>query len=163
MGIALKYGTISIGPALLAPTCARISFCFSMMYLVDTDALVKRWPLWACIGSQAVLNCAAVILYVSVNDLPVFHISLTDVSQYTQCGDNLSIIWSTHHFFDFFNVCIDPIAQRDYNYFLGSFNTATDAFLAILPAILIKHTTMSMKDKFGVGCLMCLSSVYVAA
>ncbi|KAI6860340.1 hypothetical protein KC323_g6255 [Hortaea werneckii] len=142
---SVKWGVIAIGPAMVAPTLARISICFSMMFLVDTDARVKRWPLWAVIAGQVLVNVAGVTLF------------------YAQCGNNLSMIWSLAHFYEFFDVCLDPIAQRDYNYFLGSFNCVVDAFLAILPAILIRHTSLSRRSKIGVGCLLCLTCLAMVA
>ncbi|KAI6807992.1 hypothetical protein KC332_g12302 [Hortaea werneckii] len=142
---SVKYGVIAIGPAMLAPTAARISICFSMMFLVDTDVRMKRWPLWAVIAAQVLVNVAGVTLF------------------YAQCGNNLSMIWSLAHFYEFFDVCLDPIAQRDYNYFLGSFNCVVDAWLAVLPAILIKHTSLSRRSKIGVGCLLCLTCLAMVA
>ncbi|KAI7568929.1 hypothetical protein KC319_g3382 [Hortaea werneckii] len=142
---SVKWGVIAIGPAMVAPTLARISICFSMMFLVDTDSRVKRWPLWAVIAGQVLVNVAGVTLF------------------YAQCGNKLSMIWSLAHFYEFFDVCLDPIAQRDYNYFLGSFNCVVDAFLAILPAILIRHTSLSRRSKIGVGCLLCLTCLAMVA
>ncbi|KAI7481989.1 hypothetical protein KC351_g6053 [Hortaea werneckii] len=142
---SVKWGVIAIGPAMVAPTLARISICFSMMFLVDTDARVKRWPLWAVIAGQVLVNVAGVTLF------------------YAQCGNKLSMIWSLAHFYEFFDVCLDPIAQRDYNYFLGSFNCVVDAFLAILPAILVKNTSLSRRSKIGVGCLLCLTCLAMVA
>jgi len=43
---------------------------------------------------------------------------------------------------------------------LGSFNTVTDAFLTLIPAILIEHTRLSFKHKVGLACLLCLSVLY---
>ncbi|OTA35959.1 hypothetical protein BTJ68_05143 [Hortaea werneckii EXF-2000] len=143
---SVKWGVIAIGPAMVAPTLARISICFSMMFLVDTDARVKRWPLWAVIAGQVLVNVAGVTLFVL-----------------RSCGNKLSMIWSLAHFYEFFDVCLDPIAQRDYNYFLGSFNCVVDAFLAILPAILIKNTSLSRRSKIGVGCLLCLTCLAMVA
>ncbi|KAI7319103.1 hypothetical protein KC315_g9847 [Hortaea werneckii] len=142
---SVKWGVIAIGPAMVAPMLARISICFSMMFLVDTDVRMKRWPLWAVIAAQVLVNVAGVTLF------------------YAQCGNNLSMIWSLAHFYEFFDVCLDPIAQRDYNYFLGSFNCVVDAWLAVLPAILIKHTSLSRRSKIGVGCLLCLTCLAMVA
>ncbi|KAI7221573.1 hypothetical protein KC333_g1685 [Hortaea werneckii] len=145
VGQSVKFGTVSIGPAMLAPTAARISICFSMMFLVDTDVRVKRWPLWAIIVCQIIFNVVGVSLF------------------YAQCGDNLSLIWSTEKFYEFYDTCLDPVAQRDYNYFLGSFNCLVDAWLTVLPAILIQHTSLSRRSKIGVGCLLCLTCLAMVA
>ncbi|GAB1738497.1 hypothetical protein NU219Hw_g3303t1 [Hortaea werneckii] len=145
VGQSVKFGTVSIGPAMLAPTAARISICFSMMFLVDTDVRVKRWPLWAIIVCQIIFNVVGVTLF------------------YSQCGDNLSLIWSTERFYEFYDTCLDPVAQRDYNYFLGSFNCLVDAWLTVLPTILIQHTSLSRRSKIGVGCLLCLTCLAMVA
>ena len=50
--------------------------------------------------------------------------------------------------------------QTDYGYFQGSFNTVTDAFLTLMPAVLIQHTSRSLKTKIGLAFLLCLSAMY---
>ena len=65
MSGSLKYGIIAIGPAILVPAAARVSFCVTLLYLVDTDIKLKRWPLYYCIAGQITINLAGVILYVS--------------------------------------------------------------------------------------------------
>jgi len=52
------------------------------------------------------------------------------------------------------------VLQTDYGYFQGSFNTVTDAFLTLMPAVLIQHTSRSLKTKIGLAFLLCLSAVY---
>ncbi len=59
--------------------------------------------------------------------------------------------------------CLDPKYQTDFGYFAGSFNCLTDAFLTILPAILIKHTRLSVKKKIGLAFLLCLSILALCA
>jgi len=52
------------------------------------------------------------------------------------------------------------VLQTDYSYFQGSFNTMTDAFLTLMPAVLIQHTSRSPKTKIGLAFLLCLSAMY---
>jgi hypothetical protein len=46
---------------------------------------------------------------------------------------------------------------------MGVFNTITDVHLAVLPAILVHHTNMSVRRKIGVASLLCLSTFAMAA
>ncbi|KAI5204980.1 hypothetical protein E4T38_04535 [Aureobasidium subglaciale] len=55
------------------------------------------------------------------------------------------------------------LVQTDYAYFAGSFNTFTDLFLTIQPAMLIVHTKLATSNKIGVASLFCLSIIAMIA
>jgi hypothetical protein len=43
---------------------------------------------------------------------------------------------------------------------ITAFNTLTDFFLTVQPALLIKHTRLATGNKIGVASLFCLSIMY---
>ncbi|KXS99635.1 hypothetical protein AC578_9906 [Pseudocercospora eumusae] len=76
---------------------------------------------------------------------------------FVQCGTNLDTFWTFEKQFKYDEYCWNPDIQTDFQYGMGAFNTATDAFLSILPAILVEHTLLSRKNKIGLALLLCLS------
>lgn len=48
-------------------------------------------------------------------------------------------------------------------YAVGIGNAITDLYLAVLPAVLISHTKVSLKSKLGMGSLLCLSGLALVA
>lgn len=135
----IKFGSISIAFGVLSPMFGRISFCCTLLYLSKTDPHIKPWPIYIFIFLQAAVNLTGVIVF------------------YSQCGSNLDAFWIPEKELHYNDFCWSPSIQTHYGYFMGSFNTITDAFLTILPAILVKHTKLSTKSKIGVALLLCLS------
>lgn len=141
---AMTWGILTLGWGNLSPMAGRIAFCVTMLFLAKTDPRVKRWPIWCFIAGQLLLNISAVTFF------------------YSQCGTHLHVLTNI----DYAGVkqyCLNPAYQTDYGYFVGAFNCLTDAFLTVLPAILINHTRLTMKRKIGLGLLLCLSIVALAA
>ena len=137
----MRVGIFTLLWAMISPMFGRMSFLVSLLYLTGTDVRVSRWPIWAFIALQFIINVVAIIVF------------------FTQCGNQLDILWSEDlgNLAKFLTVCEDPMIQTDLGYFQGAFNTLTDAFLTIMPAILIKHTMLSARAKVGLYALLCLS------
>ncbi|RMY92661.1 hypothetical protein D0862_09429 [Hortaea werneckii] len=127
----MRVGVFTLLWAMISPMFGRMSFLVSLLYLTGTDVRVSRWPIWAFIALQFIINVVAIIVF------------------FTQCGNQLDILWSEDlgNLAKFLTVCKDPMIQTDLGYFQGAFNTLTDAFLTIMPAVLIKHTTLSARAK----------------
>ena len=142
---SLKWGVLTIAWGILSPMAGRISFCVTLLFLVGTDSRVKKWPIWVFIVLQVLVNVSSVIAF------------------YAQCDSNLDLYWTPSKASMMPEYCWDPTVQTKLGYFTGSFNCLTDAFLTILPAVLIEHTKLSMKKKIGLGCLLCLSVLALAA
>ncbi|GIZ39126.1 hypothetical protein CKM354_000251700 [Cercospora kikuchii] len=141
----MKYGVLSLLPGFLSPMFGRLSFSYTLLYLIDTDARIKSWPVYASIFMQAAINIIGVIVF------------------YSQCGSEVDAFWKLEKQLRFDEICWNPRIQTDYGYFMGSWNTVTDFYLAVLPAILIHHSTMSLKRKVGVAALLCLSFLAMAS
>lgn len=135
----LKFGALSLWTSFLSPTFGRIGFCITLLFLTRTDPRVKRWPLYLFMFLQVAVNVTGIVVF------------------YTQCGSNLEILWHPEEQALYYTECSAAKIQTDYGYFMGSINTATDAFLTILPAVLIEHTRLSLKAKIGLAFLLCLS------
>ncbi|KAK3686623.1 hypothetical protein LTR37_019645 [Vermiconidia calcicola] len=142
---SLKAGIITMAWGILSPMAARIGFCVTMLFLTATDPRVKKWPIWVFITLQALFNIASVIAF------------------YAQCGTHLSVYWTPSEALTLQKYCWDPTIQTKLGYFVGAFNCLTDAFLTILPAVLIEHTRLSLKKKLGLAFLLCLSVVALVA
>ncbi|KAK3069041.1 hypothetical protein LTR53_012936 [Teratosphaeriaceae sp. CCFEE 6253] len=140
---AFRLGAWSLLAGYMSPMCGRIAFCVTVLFLAGTDARVKQWPIYLFVAGQLVVNIAAAIIF------------------YSQCGSHVTYIWTSTGSLEaaarFLAHCEDPVVQTDFGYFQGSFNTLTDAFLTLIPAILIEHTKLSLKNKIGLGLLLCLS------
>jgi len=143
----MRVGVFTLLWAMISPMFGRMSFLVSLLYLTGTDARVSRWPIWAFIALQFIINVVTIIVF------------------FTQCGNQLEILWSEDlgNLAKFLTVCKDPIIQTDLGYFQGAFNTLTDAFLTIMPAVLIKHTMLSVRAKIGLYALLCLSILALVA
>lgn len=141
----MKYGAWSLLPGFLSVMFGRISFCCTVLFLTRTDPRMPTWPIHASIALQVLVNCLGVILF------------------YVQCGRNLDTFWTITKQINYEEYCWDPEVQTKYQYVMGSFNTVTDFFLAVLPAILIEHTRLSRKSKIGLAFLLCLSILAMAA
>ncbi|GAB7359185.1 hypothetical protein MBLNU230_g5252t1 [Neophaeotheca triangularis] len=136
---SVRWGLLCLIWGFTSPMAARVSYCITLLFLSGTDPLVKKWPTWVFIALQIIFNLGAVVICC------------------VQCGLHLDILWKPEKMPMWDEYCWDPVVQRDYVYFLGAFNTLTDVFLAVLPAMLIIHTTWPLKTKIGLGLVLCLS------
>ncbi|KAK0941448.1 hypothetical protein LTR29_006982 [Friedmanniomyces endolithicus] len=145
----IRLGVLSLLSSFLSPMIGRIAFLVTVYYLAGTDKRVKRWPVVLFVAGQLLVNISAIIVF------------------YTQCGSDLRLLWnalsSAADLAEHYAKCSDPVLQTDYGYFQGSFNTVTDAFLTLMPAVLIQHTSRSLKTKIGLAFLLCLSAVAMIA
>ncbi|KAL9088749.1 MAG: hypothetical protein Q9165_006058 [Trypethelium subeluteriae] len=116
-----------------------------LSFVAGTDPLIKKWWLYVFMFLQTAINLVAIIVL------------------YTQCGNELDILWNQAKQVDFNSKCKNPIIQSDYGYVQGSFNTFTDVFLTVLPALIIWHTKLKLKAKLALACLLCLSVVAMVA
>ncbi|THV90666.1 hypothetical protein D6D27_05720 [Aureobasidium pullulans] len=114
------------------------------VYYLEPDHRAKKWPIWTFIVLQVLINVTAAILLLST------------------CGSHLEDLWMLN-IGAYFKYCLDIDIQSNYAYFAGAFNTLTDLFLTIQPAILIMHTKMRMGNKVGVASLLCLSIIAMIA
>ncbi|KAK5110019.1 hypothetical protein LTR62_006386 [Meristemomyces frigidus] len=73
---SLRVGLWSLLLAFLSPMCGRMAFCVTLLYLTGTDPKVKKWPVWAFLVGQVLVNFSVLLAF------------------YTQCGSHLSIFWS---------------------------------------------------------------------
>ncbi|KAK0286905.1 hypothetical protein LTR35_004374 [Friedmanniomyces endolithicus] len=142
----IRLGVLSLLSSFLSPMIGRIAFLVTVYYLAGTDKRVKRWPVILFVAGQLLVNISAIIVF------------------YTQCGSDLELLWgalsSATNLAEHYAKCSNPVLQTDYGYFQGSFNTVTDAFLTLMPAVLIQHTSRSLKTKIGLAFLLCLSAMY---
>ncbi|KAI4718498.1 hypothetical protein E4T48_05334 [Aureobasidium sp. EXF-10727] len=142
--LALKYGFISLVWSYLCPMFGRLSFCAFLLCVAKTDPLTKKWPIWTFIVLQIIVNVMACILLLST------------------CGTHLEDMFLLH-LGNYFNYCLKIDIQTNYAYFAGAFNTLTDLFLTVQPAILIMHTKLATSNKVGVASLLCLSIIAMIA
>ena len=137
---ALRDAVVALLWGYLSPMVGRIAFCVSLLFLTGTDPLVKKMPIWIVISLQLAINITAIIVYD------------------TQCGTHVDLIWTaSNHLAEYEADCSNSVIQTYFGYFVGAFNTLTDAFLAALPALLIKHTRLPVKRKIELSFLLCLS------
>lgn len=143
-----RFGVLSLGWGFLSPMAGRIAFCVTMLYIAGTDRRVNRWAKYATI--------AFIVLQVIVN-------LLAFIMFYAQCGLHLDIFWTPSRLPDQATYCMDVKIQTDLGYFQGAINCLTDAYMTVLPAILIEHTKLSIKKKIGLAFLLCLSILALTA
>lgn len=126
---------------LLSPMLGRISFCYTLIMITRAHQGMKTWPIWVVIALQVALHVVALTVF------------------YAQCGSHLDVYWNVAIQHQYRQYCYSPEIQTKYGYFLGSFNTVTDALLAIYPAVLIEQTRLSRRAKVGLWFLLCLSAM----
>jgi hypothetical protein len=97
----LRIGFISIAFGHLAPMLGRVSFCVTLLYLTNTDPRMRKWPTWITIALQLVVNVVTIIVL------------------YSQCGNQLDILWVQRKQALFLTQCWDPRIQTKYGYFQG--------------------------------------------
>lgn len=143
-----RFGVFALGWGFLSPMAGRIAFCITMLYIAGTDSRVHKWAKHTTVVFvvlQVVVNLLAFIIF------------------YAQCGTHLSIFWNLSKQALTPKYCMDIKIQTDLGYFQGAVNCVTDAYLTLLPAILIDHTKLSLKKKTGLGFLLCLSILALTA
>lgn len=99
---------------------------------------------------------AFIILQVVVNVLAF-------IAFYAQCGVHLSTLWHPAEMSLHPGYCMAVSVQTEIGYVQGAFNCLTDAYLTVLPGMLIEHTKLSIKKKIGLACLLCLSIIALTA
>ena len=88
------------------------------------------------INMQAAINIIGVIVF------------------YSQCGSEVDAFWTLEKQLRFDEICWNPRIQTDYGYFMGSWNTVTDVYLAVLPSILIHHISCVLPTIPSIGSLI---------
>ncbi|KAF2149765.1 hypothetical protein K461DRAFT_323301 [Myriangium duriaei CBS 260.36] len=140
----LRIGFYSFGGAFLSPMFGRLSFCLFLLSIVWSNTRIPRWPIYLFMIVQVLFNVISVILI------------------YAQCGTHLARLWSfdvsviTHK-------CLNFKIQTYWNYIAGSVNTLTDLFLTVLPAVIVSFSSLTLKSRIGLICLLCLSFVAMIA
>ncbi|KAH0122956.1 hypothetical protein KCU66_g8495, partial [Aureobasidium melanogenum] len=142
--LAIKYGFLSLVWSYFCPMFGRLSFCAFLLCVANTDPRTKKWPIWMFI-----------ILQLIVNVLASFLLILT-------CGTHLDGLFALQ-LGQYFTYCLPVEIQTNYAYFAGAFNTLTDFFLTVQPALLIMHTKLATSNKIGVASLLCLSIIAMIA
>lgn len=121
-----------------------------MLYISGTDVRVTRWAKYTTIAflvGQIIANLLAFIIF------------------YAQCGTRIDLLWgiTPAKLVLRRQICMNVEVQKILGYGLGAFNCLTDAYMTILPAILIEHSRLSLKRKIGLAFLLCLSVLALAA
>ncbi|KAH0362505.1 hypothetical protein KCU65_g7975, partial [Aureobasidium melanogenum] len=142
--LALKYGFLSLVWSYFCPMLGRLSFCAFLLCVADTDPRTKKWPIWMFIVLQIIVNVLASVLLLAT------------------CGNHLDGLFALD-LGSYFTYCLPVEIQTNYAYFAGAFNTLTDFFLTVQPALLIMHTKLATSNKIGVASLLCLSIIAMIA
>lgn len=144
MDSTMYWSVVAVGWGWISPTFGRIAVLITMLFLTGTDPRTSKWPVLAFIALQSIVNSATIILF------------------YTQCGTELDVFWSSQPAL-IFERCLDLRIQTDFGYFAGSFNVLTDAYLTLLPAILITHSRLTKRQKITLALMLCLSVLALVA
>jgi hypothetical protein len=132
----MKYTTVMVGPLVFATMLARLSFCAFLLATFGPKK-IARVILWVAIGSQVLINLSQVII------------------QYSACGTHISTIWNRNP-----NIkCVEYRTMINYLYFLSAWNTFSDLFLTIFPAVLMRDIKITRKKKLIIMVLLCLSGL----
>lgn len=130
----------------LAPLFGRVSFSVYMLATLTPNAGCKRLVLIVFIVSQLVINTTTVTL-----------ISI-------RCGTDFPAIVE-YYFLGEQRSCLASPIHNDVALFTGSFNTFTDAYLTILPSLVIwnlkkmrRSTKLGIALMFGLSILACAAS-----
>ncbi|KAL9067258.1 MAG: hypothetical protein Q9157_006879 [Trypethelium eluteriae] len=97
----LRVGFYSLAWGFLSPLAGRLGFMVFLLFVAGTDPLIKKWWLYIFMFLQTAINLVAIIVL------------------YTQCGNELDILWNQAKQIDFNSKCKNPIIQSDYGYFQG--------------------------------------------
>jgi hypothetical protein len=132
----MKYTTVMVGPLVFATMLARLSFCAFLLATFGPKK-IARVILWIAIGSQVLINLSQVIL------------------QYSACGTHITAIWNRNPSVK----CVNYSTIINYLYFLSAWNTFSDLFLTIFPAVLMRDIKITRKKKLIIMVLLCLSGL----
>lgn len=133
----LKYIAIQIPVVTFSTTFARSAFIIYLLPLLGTNKYYKAL-LWAFMVIQFAGNTASAVLPLSIcRDVA----ALWDpaVAASTTCGDLTSVI--------------------DFAYYSNTFNSATDLFLAVFPAVVFWHLNLKLRIKISLIVLLSLGIV----
>jgi len=131
---AMKYTTVMVGPLVFATMLARLSFCAFLLATFGPKK-IARVILWIAMVSQVLVNLSQVII------------------QYAACGTHISTVWNRNSE----TKCVSYATMINYLYFLSAWNTSSDLFLTIFPAVLMKDIKIARKKKLIIIVLLCLS------
>lgn len=148
----MRYAFLLPGWGIASPMFGRISFCLYMLDFVVHNKIIKI-ILWLSIVCQLLFNVATIVVV------------------YSQCGSHFDAIWdpsiSAH--------CLSPSVQTNVSYFqCGKFdimsypnavrdwrakawNSFTDLYLTIIPAVLLRTLRIERVKKFTIIFLLSLS------
>lgn len=99
------YGFISLAWGILSPLFGRLGFCIFLLFVAETDPLIKKWPIYAFMIGQCVVNVGSLLVSLS------------------QCGSHLDVLWSSTAFTKYTTYCWLPEVQTYYGYFAGGMFT----------------------------------------
>ncbi|CAG7940026.1 unnamed protein product [Penicillium nalgiovense] len=136
--IMLDYLTQTFGIA--GGTLGRISFILFVIELLGTRRS-HRVILWIIIGLQILTNVILIIIL------------------FVQCPGHGSAIWTQHGD----DKCWDVRIQAYYGYYQGSFNSATDLYLAIFSTYVFWSLNLKLRVKLGLVTLLGLGIFAMAA
>lgn len=88
----------------------RLSFCAFLLCVANTDPRTKKWPIWAFIVLQIIVNVLASVLLLST------------------CGNHLEDMFRLH-LGDYFTYCLAVDVQTNYAYFAGGQQYRKRAFV----------------------------------
>ncbi|KAK4546600.1 hypothetical protein LTR36_001817 [Oleoguttula mirabilis] len=137
---ATKWIFISQGFGVVSPMCGRLAFCIYMSYIIGRTSRWQLYSLHVVSGLQLTINIVCVVMI------------------YTQCGVHVKALWGGE-----IAVCLAASVQTDYGYFQSSFNSLSDLYLTILPAVILRSLQLRTSVKAGIAALLCLSVFAFAA
>ncbi|CAG7919596.1 unnamed protein product [Penicillium olsonii] len=137
----LKYIAIQIPVVTFSTTFARSAFIIYLIPLLGTNKLYQG-ILWAFLVIQFIGNTASAVLPLSICDNVA---ALWDpaVAVSAKCGDLKAVI--------------------NFAYYSNSFNSATDLFLAVFPAVVFWNLNLKLRIKISLIVLLSLGIVAMVA
>ncbi|KAJ5950913.1 uncharacterized protein N7479_009326 [Penicillium vulpinum] len=136
--IMFDYLTQTFGIA--GGTLGRISFIIFIIGLLGTRKS-HRVILWIIVGLQIVTNLILIIIL------------------FVQCPGHASAIWAQNGE----HKCWDVRVQAYYGYYQGSFNSATDLYLAVFSTYIFWNLNLKLRVKIGLVILLGLGIFAMAA
>ncbi|KAJ5158645.1 uncharacterized protein N7500_008296 [Penicillium coprophilum] len=136
--IMFDYLTQTFGIA--GGTLGRISFIVFVIGLLGTRKS-HRVILWVIVGLQVVTNLILIIIL------------------FVQCPGHASAIWTQNGE----HKCWDVRIQAYYGYYQGSFNSATDLYLAVFSTYIFWSLNLKLRVKLGLVTLLGLGIFAMAA
>ena len=136
---ATKWIFVSQGFGVISPMLGRLAFCFYLHYIVGRTSRWKLNSLYILGTLQLTINIVCIIMI------------------FTQCGVHVKAVWGGEA-----AVCLSANVQTDYGYFQSVFNSLSDLYLTILPAVIVWNLQLKTSVKAGIAALLCLSILCVA-